>query len=167
MKPQRIIVLKVNGLRKKSRHDCPIEGFSDNETVMLDFDCTPFDVVKYWAFRAVRFHKLGGFLILKSSKNSYHVVFNRPVSWSENTRIIAWVSLESGNENLKKYFLMQCIKESSTLRISNKGEKSSPRIVFRFRKQDKQVKEYLSYRRMIKRTIRQIRNKKAENQQQI
>ncbi len=133
-------------------------GFSDDETVMLDFDNTPFRIIKYWAFKAMKWFKLEGFIILKSSKNSYHVVFNRPVSWSENMRIVAWLSLLSGNKKLKKYFLMQCIKESSTLRVSNKGEKPSPRIVFRFGKQDKQIEEFLSFRTEIKRIIRKMQN---------
>ena len=143
------------GLKRKSNQGNPIIGFSDDETVMLDFDNTIFRIVKYWAFRAMCFHKLEGFIILKSSENSYHVVFNRPVSWSENTRIVAWVSLLSGNEKLNTYFLMQCIKESSTLRISAKDEKPSPRIVYRCGKQDKQIKEFLSWRGKIKEIIRE------------
>jgi len=153
-----ITVLKVCGLRRKSNQDSPTIGFSDDETVMLDFDDTIFRIVKYWAKRTMDFHKLEGFIILKSSENSHHVIFNRPVSWSENMRIVAWVSLLFRSEKLKTYFLMQCIKESSTLRVSNKGDKPSPRIVYRYGKQDKKVKEFLSYRREIKRIIKRIHN---------
>jgi hypothetical protein len=130
---------------------------------MLDFDNTSFHIVKKWALRTMRFHKLEGLIILKSSKNSYHVVFNRPVLWSENIRIVAWVSLLFRSEKMKTFFIMQCIKESSTLRVSTKGEKPSPRIVFRFGKQDKQIKEFLLSRREIKRIIRTIQNRKQEN----
>lgn len=143
-------------MKKKSNQGKPTIGFSDTETVMVDFDNTPLTVVKKWADLAMNGFDLEGFLIFKSSKNSYHVVFNRPVSWSENCSIVAWVALLSGNEKLKTYFLMQCIKESSTLRISSKGKKPCPRIVFRLGKQDKQVKEYLSYRRKIKTIIRNM-----------
>jgi hypothetical protein len=129
---------------------------------MIDFDNTPFKFVKEWALRAMRFHKLDGLIILKSSKNSYHVVFDRPVSWSENMRIVAWVSLLSGNGKLKTYLLMQCIKQSSTLRVSTRGERHSPRIVYRFGKQDKQIKKFLSERRRIKGIIRRIQNKQLE-----
>ena len=151
------------GLRRKSNQVKPIIGFSDDETVMLDFDNTIFRIVKYWALRTTRFHKLEGFIILKSSENSYHVVFNRPVLWKENMRIVAWVCLLFRSEKLKTYFLMQCIKESSTLRVSAKGDKPSPRIVFRFGKQDKQIEEFLSYRKEIKRIIRIMQNRKQEN----
>jgi len=33
---------------------------------------------------------------------------------------MAWVSLLSQNKNLQKWFIMQCIKEGSTLRVSAK-----------------------------------------------
>ena len=127
-----------------------ILGISDDETVMLDFDHVTFKTVKYWAFRALNWFKLEGFIILKSSENCYHVVFNRPVSWSENMRIVAWVARLSSIEDTINYCLMQCIKESSTLRVSDKGEKPSPRIVFRYGKQDEQIKGFLSYRRKVK-----------------
>jgi hypothetical protein len=42
-----------------------------------------------------------------------------------------WVALESHHEKLKDYAIMQGIKESSTLMVSPKGDKPSPRIVFR------------------------------------
>jgi hypothetical protein len=44
--------------------------------------------------------------------------------------IVAWDALESRNSKLQRYLVMQCIKESSTLRVSPKNEKPSPRIVF-------------------------------------
>lgn len=134
----------------------PNLGFSDTETVMLDFDDTDFKTVKYWASRTARWFKLEGYLVLRSSKRCYHVVFDRGVSWSENMRIVAWVALESGNSKLQKYQLMQCIKESSTLRVSSKKEKPSPRIVFRVGKQDRQVREFIKNRHLIKEIIRKM-----------
>ena len=58
---------------------------------------------------------------------------------------------------------MQCIKEETTLRVSPKGAKPSPRIVYRFGEQDKQIEKFLSYRREIKNIIRKMRNGKQEN----
>lgn len=133
--------------------DKPILGYSDNETVKLDFDETPFKVVKYWALKTMNWFKLGGFVILKSSENCYHIVFNRKVSWSENMKIVAWASLLSHHENLKKWFLMQCIKQLSTLRVSSKRMKPSPRIMYRYSNQSKQVQNFLTYRHMIKKII--------------
>jgi hypothetical protein len=139
----------VFGLTEKSKAK-PILGFTDTETVKLDFDETSFSKVKYWALRTMKWFRLGGFLILKSSEKHYHAVFNREVSWSENMRIVVWVALQSRNQGLLKWFHMQCIKESSTLRITTKRQKPSPRIIFRYGKEDQQIKHFLEYRNLVK-----------------
>jgi len=72
-------------------------------------------------FEGHRWFNLDGLLILESStkifrakhkksgkafyrlRKSYHGVFNRKVSWVENTQIMAWVSMESHNEQLKDF----------------------------------------------------------------
>jgi hypothetical protein len=46
--------------------------------------------------------------------------------------------------------MMQCIKESSTLRLGCKGVKGSPRVVFRWGRQDREINNYVKYRRMIR-----------------
>lgn len=125
-------------------------GYTDDETVMLDFDNATFEGVKYWAMKAMRWFRLQGFVILKSSQNRYHVVFDRRVSWSQNVRTMAWVVLYSHNPELEKWFLMQCIKEEPTLRVSAKGKKPPPRVVFRRWGQKGQVRGFLNYRRLIK-----------------
>ena len=117
------MVLKVSGLTQKLNQPKPIIGVSDTNTVMVDFDNTSFKEAKYWALKIMKFHRLGGFIMLKSSTYNYHVVFNRPVSWSENTRIMAWAYLISRKCKLNDYVIMQCIKQSSTLRISPKNSK--------------------------------------------
>ena len=127
-----------------------ILGFTDDETVMLDFDDTTFKTVKYWSQVAMKHFGLGGFLILKSSENHYHVVFNRRVDWAENMSVVAWVSLQSNNQNMLRYLRMQCIKKASTLRVGPKGEKPSPRIVYREGDEDAQINEYLETRKFLK-----------------
>ena len=148
--------MKVSGLTGKWNHKF-ILGFTDDETVMLDFDESTFKTVKYWANRTMKWFKLKGYIILKSSKNNYHVVFNRQVDWRENVSIVAWVILKSHKPKLVKWFLMQCIKEESTLRVSPKGQKPSPRVVYRYGKQDQQIHSFLQYRRLIKDILRRIR----------
>lgn len=127
----------------------PCLGLTDQETVKLDFDDTSFKTVKYWSSRACRFFKLEGFIILKSSRRSYHVIFNRPVNWDRNVHIMDWVARLSKIETLIKYSLMQGIKESSTLRVGPKYKNPSPRIVYRYGKQDKKIKEFLEMRKTI------------------
>jgi len=136
-----------------------------HETVKLDFDATPLETVKYWAFRTMNWFKLEGFAVFKSSakkysveldgnvvfkysRKSYLVVFNRRVSWRKNVHIMAWVAIESKILKLKDYVLMQCIKEGSTLRVSPKGDKPSPRVVFRFGSQNHEIKQFLKYRKL-------------------
>lgn len=149
------MALKASGLIEKLKAKS-ILGYTDTETVKLDFDDTSFKTVKSWALMTMKKFRLEGFIILKSSENSYHIVFNRLVSWSENTRVIAWVSLLSHNRALTKYLQMQCIKESSTLRVSEKQEKASPRIVYRYGKQDRQINDFLKFRGNIKSIIRRL-----------
>jgi hypothetical protein len=170
------MAMKVNGLKGKLRADSLnsnnglpfILGITDEETVKLDFDKTPFKTVKYWAMRTMKWFKLKGFIILKSSENSYHVVFDKRVSWRENVKIMAWVSLLSQNKNLQKWFIMQCIKEGSTLRVSAKKEKPEPRIVFRFGSQTNQIAEFLAYRKVVKSIIAKLKTKtKIESKAQI
>lgn len=155
-------VSKAHGLTGKSnlngewdRHF--VLGFTDQETVMLDFDSSSFKTVKYWAFRAVKWFKLEGYIILRSSLNNYHVVFNRKVSWIENMRIVAWVALQCNNPMVEKWFLMQCIKEGSTLRVSPKRGKGSPRIVFRHGKENGQIEGFLRFRKSMKNMIRKLK----------
>lgn len=136
-------------MRKTSSHNF-ILGISDEETVKLDFDQMPFSGVKYWTLKVLKRFKLRGFIILRSSKNCYHVVFDRAVSWAENMRVMAWVVLLSHNEGLKRYLIMQCIKKCSTVRVSSKGEKSSPRIVYRYGNQNENIREFLENRHLIK-----------------
>lgn len=157
----------------KKSNPKPLLGYTDMETVKLDFDCVSFKTVRYWAFRIMRWFNLGAFIILKSSTKCYHVVFDRSVSWSENMRIVAWASLLSHNRGLVKYLQMQCIKESSTLRVSPKGEKPSPRIVYRYGKQDGEIRNFINYRKVIKSIIRfhadssEVKRSVSDSQQKI
>lgn len=134
----------------------PILGHSDKSTVKLDFDDSPFKTVRYWALRALKWFKLRGFIILRSSKNHYHVVFDRSVTWERNLHIVAWVALESGNQKLQRSLTMQCIKESSTLRVSQKKEKASPRIALCYGHKNQEIRRFLEYRRLIKRISKAI-----------
>jgi hypothetical protein len=133
-----------------------IIGLSDVETVKLDFDETTLPQVKYWALRVMDHFGFEGFIILKSSEESYHVVFDRSVTWEENMKILAWVNLLSQNEAITKYLQMQCIKKCSTLRISHKREKPSPKIVYRFGSQDGEIRNFIEFRRLAKRIVSRV-----------
>jgi hypothetical protein len=113
-----------------------------------------FRKVRYWAERALKHFRLGGFVILRSSQDHYHVLFNKTVSWEENTKIMTWVAVLSGNAGLRKWVLMQLIKDASTLRVSCKGDKASPRIMFRKGRQDQEISAFLRWRRLIKKLMK-------------
>jgi len=107
---------------------------------------------------SMKWFRLRGFVILKSSMDCYHAVFDRDVSWSQNVRVMAWVALLSHNKGLAKWFLTQCIKGCSTLRVSSKRDKSPPRIVYRYGKQDQNVKDFVKDRRIIRKMSEKMRN---------
>jgi hypothetical protein len=132
-------------------------GDWDDSTVRLDFDNESIDNAKYWANRANTWHKLDGYIIIQSSERHYHVVFNKKVTWRTNVKVMNWVALESGNLNLYKYALMQGIKKTSTLRISNKGNKKPPEIIFRNGNQDIQVNKFLDNRNFILNSISKLK----------
>lgn len=136
-------------------------GITDKSTVKLDLDNVSYKTAKYWAFKIYKLFKsksqtkwtpntkikLEGFLIVKSSPKHYHIIYNRSVEWLENLNVVAWTSLLSHNVELMKWLVMQIIKGSSTLRIGKKSDKPAPRIVFRYGKQDGEIKAYLKFRR--------------------
>jgi len=48
---------------------------------------------------------------------------------------------------------MQCIKKASTLRVGPKGEKMTPRIVYREGLEDGQIAGFIAHRNLIKRIM--------------
>ena len=127
----------------------PLLGFTDQETVKLDCDNWSCKKTKFWANRALKKYPfLEGYIILKSSKKHYHVVFDCSVIWADNISIVGWVAICSNNYEMQKWLSMQCVKKSSTLRVSAKNG-VSPRIVFRFGEQNHQIRDFLKYRRLI------------------
>lgn len=124
-----------------------ILAFTDRYTVKFDLDGVPFKTTLHYANRVNRWFRLEGFLILRSSKGNYHAVFNKPVTWEKNVLVMAWACfINSFNPALLRWFVMQCIKRSSTLRFGNKKEKPPPRIVYRDGLEDKRIAVYLRSR---------------------
>lgn len=74
----------------------PVIGFSHKNIVMIDLDGMPLEEVKEIANKALKRFRLGGYIILESSPNNYHVVFDRPFRyWSKVYRIMAWIAIMS------------------------------------------------------------------------
>jgi len=138
------------GLEDQKLKAEPLLGLTDPETVMIDCDNMPIRVVKKLALTVMEKCRLGGFIILRSSKNCYHVVFARYVSWEDNLSAVGWFSVLSHNPKMKDYLVMQCIKKASTLRVVPTKEKPAPRLVYRFGCQDQAIKDFLRHRQLIK-----------------
>jgi len=128
----------------------PAIGYTSSTTVMLDLDDLCFGEVRYRAHKIRKEFRLGGFLILESSQRHHHVVFDRSVSPLDVVSIVAQACLEIKNVALTKWFILQCRKEEFTLRISPKGDKPRPRIAYRYGKQNREIRRYLQYRRLIR-----------------
>lgn len=128
---------------------------------MLDLDEVNFSSARDWALFALEKSKLRGFIILKSSKNCYHVLFDRYVPGEENQSMRArlWAAILLKSVSLLRYLVIQCIKRSSTLRVSPKNENHSPGIVTRngsYGSQEHAIKDFLGYRqcaRMLSRVV--------------
>lgn len=127
-----------------------IIGYTDRETVKLDIDNEMYKQIKSIARWLMKKFNLGGFIILRFSDDNYHVVFNRTVTWEENMHIIGFASYmlrnERGGKKSMSWVIMQLIKESSTLRISTKGKKPRPRIIYKEGEQDKEIATFRAYR---------------------
>lgn len=90
-------------------------------------------------------------------KGSYLTIFDRPVRWVTNAKVMCWTALESRNEHLLKYAQMQIIKQTSTARASEKWFKPRPEIVFQYGSQDFQIKEFLENRKVSLDIIERLR----------
>jgi hypothetical protein len=151
------------------------------ETVQADLDMMSKEKAIYLLHRALNWFDLGGAILLESSKKeyvakkkgsrgkvtyryterNYLAVFDRPVSWIDNVAIMNWIALESKSESLKLWVRMQCIKKSSTVRLSPKGSKPMPRIVYHIGSQNQQIKKFLETRRFILDSLRRMRKKES------
>jgi len=137
-------------------------GLSDKHTVMVDLDDMSFRKVKSLALLTMKHFNLEGFIILKSSPNNYHVVFDRPIGrWVEVLRIISWIGIMADNPNVWKWVCMQAIKGYATLRVGPKpvnpdGLKPAPRVVYRYGSQNRMVRDYLVFRRRLSKLVKRL-----------
>lgn len=82
------------------------------------------------------------------------MVFDRYVSWETNMDIVGWVAVCSKSVPVLRFLAMQCIKKASTLRISGKLGRYSPRVFYRYGEQGHAVADFLKERERIKRIYR-------------
>jgi len=112
-------------------------GFTCQKGVMLDLDNITFRKTSNIAEYLLKSQKLEGYIIVKSSKNHYHIVFNKYTNWRKSLMIILSVfkCVEWGIWQTRKGYL--------TLRISKKKGNDKPKIMKQTGKTDKLIKDYL------------------------
>lgn len=127
-----------------------IVGYTSDHTAMLDLDGVTRNEAIGLADKLLERFKLGGYIILKSSCDGWHVVFNRRLSWKNALRVIfaAPPCRRRWHRHLS-WAEMQAIKGFATLRIGNKGHKRAPRIMGSAGSGGRQIAEYLLCRKKL------------------
>lgn len=138
--------------KKLKKHPNPyVLGFTTDKGLLLDLDNTTLHETRQIAKKYTRRFKLEGYLIMKSSQNNYHIIFNRYLTWKtalEYLFKIVWSYhyYEHGSKpSLTNWAILQACKRSMTLRISNKNRKPKPRLIEKRGKTNKLIDDYLSY----------------------
>ena len=120
-------------------------GFNTDRGLLLDLDNMKFHKAFWIAENLMKKHRLGGFLLIKSSNKNYHVVFNRYLSWRTITKILF------GMYECVRWAVFQMKEGQLTLRISKKNGKNKPEILLNVGKADKLIKDYLEVYEVFKR----------------
>lgn len=112
-------------------------GFTTRKGVCLDLDDIIRDKAEKIADYLLKKYSLEGYLLIESSPNHYHVVFNRYTSWRKTIQIIFSI------RKCHDWATWQAKKGELTLRVSTKKEKKLPRIVQCVGYTDKLISDYL------------------------
>ena len=127
----------------------PIAGFTTNEGLMLDLDMTTLNETRHIAEKYLERFELEGYLIARSSECNHHIIFNRYLPWEKTIeylfKITWWYHYHrhGSKPTLTNWAILQAIKHSETLRITNKYEKPKPKIIETQGKTDKLINDYL------------------------
>lgn len=121
--------------------------------VQIDFDKMQFTRVFDICELVMEKYRLEGYLIAKSSKHHYHVIFNKKLEWKQVVKIMSWIAIISRSLSVKNYVLLQLIRGESTLRLSTKKNKPIPRVICRKGQTNKGVEKYLATKRWIKNSV--------------
>lgn len=123
--------------------DCCI-GFTTTKGVCLDLDNISEFKARKIAQHTYEKYKLEGYLIMKSSNNHYHIIFNKYITWRKVGQIIFGLYIVTA------WGIWQMRKGEITLRISKKNMKNKPKEIMRKGKTDKLIKDYLYIYNMFK-----------------
>jgi hypothetical protein len=120
-------------------------GFMTNKGLILDLDNMKFKKAKWLARTLCKQYKLEGYLLIRSSKKNYHVVFNRYLKWKTITKILF------NQYEALRWAVFQMQSGYLTLRISKKNGENKPKILLKVGKQDKLIRDYMEIYNTFKR----------------
>ena len=109
---------------------------------MLDLDNITLKGAKRLADYYLETEKLEGYLLLKTARKNFHVVFNKYVSWRKALQIIFKINKAIA------WGVWQAKKGELTLRISRKKLYPRPKIIFKKGQTDKLINDYLQIYKM-------------------
>ncbi len=112
-------------------------GFNTDRGLMLDLDNMKFRKALRIAETLLQRYKLEGFLLIRSRRKNYHVVFNRYLSWRTITKILFRL------HECLRWAVFQMKEGQLTLRISKKNGKDKPKILLNVGKADKLIEDYI------------------------
>jgi hypothetical protein len=111
--------------------DSSIMAYSNRDTVMLDLDDVDLEKAKAICDDLLDTYSLGNYCIAESSPGSHHAVFDRRVDWCEKLSYVAHVLLKNDLPKLNAWLLNHIRKGYMDLRVTPKGGKTTPKIVYR------------------------------------
>jgi len=112
-------------------------GFVTTRGVLLDLDNMTLKKAKWIAKTLLYEFKLEGFILIRSSSNNYHAVFNKYVSWKKITQVLF------SRYECVRYAVQQMQNGHLTLRISKKNGKNKPKVLLKVGETNKLIKDYL------------------------
>lgn len=100
-------------------------GCTTSNYVMLDYDnMTLYDVLRD-ANKLLKKHELVGYALFSSSRNNYHVVFTKKMSWRRVQKILQ----EAQVDRLQKWEKLRVRRQNVTLRIYGNSAKPVPEFI--------------------------------------
>lgn len=131
-------------------------AFSTDRGLMLDLDNMKFRKALWIAETLMERYKLEGFLLIRSSRKNYHVVFNRYLRWKTITKILF------SQYECTRYAVYQMKEGKLTLRVSSKNGKDRPIILLTVGKTDKLIREYLEAYRIAEEHEREMSGQRLD-----
>jgi hypothetical protein len=101
-------------------------------------------------------HKLKGCAVLKSNKDYYHVIFDRPVDWAENMRVIDWTAIISHNDGYVSGLQCNASNVRQLYEFSERDLNRRQRVIYNHGSQKWQIEQYFEFQKMVKNLVKKV-----------